>query len=337
MGSSLVVQTSFLGDVVLTTPLIRALAARGPVDVVTTPSGAELLRNNPHIRRLVTFDKRGSDRGPWGLLRLARHLAAPNEDAVAYCAQGSWRSALLAALAGYRRRVGFATSAARLAYTERVPFPWGEHHAARLLHLAGLEGSDTQPELFPGPDDRAAVDRLLAAGGWDGRTPLVALAPGSNWGTKRWPYFPELALRLAGWGQLVVLGGSAERELARKIAGRDPGVLDATGRLSLLASAELLGRCRILIGNDSLPQHLASAMRTPTITIFGPTVPELGFGPLAPASLALGHRSLACRPCHHHGPRRCPLGHWRCMRELGPDEVARAVQGLLARTSGGSR
>jgi heptosyltransferase-2 len=107
------------------------------------------------------------------------------------------------------------------------------------------------------------------------------------------------------------------------------GVVDGTASLSLLASAELIGRARILVTNDSAPQHLASAMGTPTITLFGPTVDEFGFGPLAPHSIPLGLDALACRPCHHHGPPRCPLGHWRCMRELGVDAVAAVVEELL--------
>jgi heptosyltransferase-2 len=107
-------------------------------------------------------------------------------------------------------------------------------------------------------------------------------------------------------------------------------VLDATGRLSLLASAELIGRCAVLVGNDSAPTHLASGIGTPTITLFGPTVEAFGFGPLAPRSEALGVQSLPCRPCHPHGPRECPLGHFACMKTLEPSQVAARVRNLLA-------
>ena len=108
-----------------------------------------------------------------------------------------------------------------------------------------------------------------------------------------------------------------------------PGAIDATGRLSLLASAELIGRCRVLVSNDSAPMHLASAMGTPTVAIFGPTVPDFGFGPLAPGSMVVGHDALPCRPCDRHGPQRCPLGHHRCMRDLPPELVADRVRALL--------
>jgi len=105
--------------------------------------------------------------------------------------------------------------------------------------------------------------------------------------------------------------------------------VNAVGALSLLGSAELIGRCALLVTNDSSPQHLASAMGTPTITIFGPTVPAFGFGPLAPGSVTLGHEHLDCRPCHHHGPPTCPLGHWRCMKELDVSVVEQAVHAAL--------
>ncbi|HEX5831084.1 MAG TPA: glycosyltransferase family 9 protein, partial [Gemmatimonadaceae bacterium] len=97
------------------------------------------------------------------------------------------------------------------------------------------------------------------------------------------------------------------------------------GRLTLLGSAELLRRCAALVTNDSAPQHLASAMATPTVALFGPTVPDFGFGPLAPRVAVAGVDALPCRPCDRHGPRRCPLGHWKCMQELAVDGVLRQV------------
>jgi len=87
----------------------------------------------------------------------------------------------------------------------------------------------------------------------------------------------------------------------------------------------------VLVTNDSAPQHLASAMGTPTVTVFGPTVPEFGFGPLAPRSDVVGVTGLDCRPCDRHGPVTCPLGHWRCMRDLPAATIAAAVEQLEMR------
>jgi heptosyltransferase-2 len=342
--ASLVIQTSFLGDTVLTTPLIAELARRGPVDVVATPASAALLANDPSIRKLYVYDKRGRDSGAAGLLRLARAIARDSREAVdgstppseraAYLAQGSVRSASLALVAGFRKRIGFDSSPARALYTVSIPYDRSVHHAERLWRLADSGRGSTAsemppPRLHPGEPERAAVDALLGTAS-DGR-PLVALAPGSVWGTKRWPFYPELAARIARRCRLAIVGSADDSDSARHIvrAAGAQGVVDATGKLSLLASAELIGRADLLVTNDSSPQHLASAMATPTITIFGPTVPAFGFGPLAPHSTTLGHPSLPCRPCHHHGPPTCPLGHWKCMRELGVEVVEGEVERIL--------
>ena len=340
--TSLIIQTAFIGDTILTTPLIAELATRGPVDMVTTPVSASLLQNNPALRHIFVFDKRDTQRGIAGLWAMARairrHRAqhdAGTDRTVAYLAQSSTRSAVLAVLAGVHERIGFATSAARSMYTTRVPYIENQHHAARLWLLAfpherraEPRADRLRPRLFPGAAERAAVDELLREHGLSG--PFVALAPGSVWATKRWPYYAELAQRLAQRLPVVVIGGSDDRTHADAIAAVVPPdrFVSAVGRLSLLASAELIGRARALVSNDSSPTHMASAMGTPTITIFGPTVPDFGFGPLAPRSVVVGHPALDCRPCDRHGPRSCPLGHWRCMREVGVDEVEKLTNQL---------
>lgn len=337
--ASLVIQTAFLGDMVLTTPLIAALARRGPVDVVGTPVNLPLLANNPAVRRAIAYDKR-APRRLRSLTAIGRELRTQKYDA-AYLAQGSLRSGALVIVAGVRRRIGFDTAGGRHLYTSRVRYDESLHHAERLLALAAERGvatsEDARPRLYPGERERAEVEELLRRHGAIGER-LVTLAPGSVWATKRWPYYPELATRL-GDSRIVIVGAMADQPLADAITAREPDAIDATGKLSLLASAELIGRCAAIVSNDSAPVHLASAMNTPTVAIFGPTVPGFGFGPLADRSEVAGHDSLACRPCHRHGPRRCPLGHWRCMGELSVDAVleslVRLVPNLLDRPAAG--
>ena len=333
--SSLVIQTSFLGDVVLTTPLIAELATRGPVDVVVTPAAAPLLANHPLIRSVIAYDKRGRDDGLGGIISLARSLSFAKYDA-AYLAQGSVRTAVIARAARIRRIVGFDSSGGKLLYTVRVHYRKDRHHAERLWRLAvGDAAADPSPEsirphLYPGETERHAVDALLESVPRDG-APMVALAPGSIWGTKRWPHYPALAAKLAPLYRIVVTGGSADAALAAAIAAAagPERVIDATGRLTLLASAELIARCAAIVTNDSAPQHLASAVGTPTLSIFGPTVPEFGFGPLAPRHRTAGNQTLSCRPCDRHGPQVCPLGHFRCMRELEVGHIEAEFRALL--------
>ncbi|HYW30979.1 MAG TPA: lipopolysaccharide heptosyltransferase II [Gemmatimonas sp.] len=342
-----VLQTAFLGDTVLTTPLIAALARRGPVHVVTTPAAAPLLANNPAVASVIVFDKRGGDAGIAGVRRVASRLRATGAT-TAILAQGSLRTAALSRLAGIPRRIGFASSPGRVLYTARIEYRRDLHHAGRLLMLdpdftAGTalpSGAALRPSLYPGAGDAAAVRALLHGAGIPDDAPLVALAPGSVWATKRWPSYDALAQRLATLARtrdarIVVLGGSGDAPLAAAISAAlttmdRPAALDATGKLSLLASAALIGRARVLVTNDSAPLHLASAMNTPTVALFGPTVPAFGFGPLADSAAVLGHDALSCRPCDAHGPKQCPLGHWRCMRELSEIAVGDAVERIAA-------
>ena len=323
---------------VLTTPLLERLAREGLVHVVATPANAAVLANHPAVASVIVFDKRGADRGWRGVRRVADALKATGATR-AYMAQGSLRTASLAWLAGIPERIGFDTSSGRVLYSRRVPYAKDQHHAVRLWQLASAPGDSTvpaniRPSLYPGAAEQDAVDALLHAAGFKGSELLIALAPGSVWATKRWPSYDALAaelVRSAQGSRIVVLGAAGDAPLATAIAtevARTGGapVIDATGKLSLLGSAALLARCRVLVSNDSAPLHLASAMNTPTVAVFGPTVPGLGFGPLAEQHAVVERYTLGCRPCHAHGPQQCPLTHWRCMRDIAPDRVLRAIE-----------
>ena len=337
MGGSLVIQTSFLGDVILTTPLIAELAQRGPVDVLVTPVGAAALENNPDIRTVIRYDKRGTYGSALSTWQTIQEIRARRPYQAAYLAQGSFRSGLLAMMTGAKDRIGFASSTGRVLYTTQLPYAPERHHAERLWSLAMSQCADPpthdqiRPRLYPSDEDRQKVDGLLRRSGSQG-DPFVALAPGSAWGTKRWPYYVELAKRLVAEDyRIALIGSKPDAAIATEIIGSLPqgSVINAVDFLPLLASAELIGRAQAIVTNDSAPQHLASAMGTPTLTIFGPTVPEFGFGPLAERNVVAGHEGLNCRPCDRHGPKRCPLGHWRCMRELTPEYISTLLMEVL--------
>jgi heptosyltransferase II len=320
--TALVIQTAFLGDVVLTTPLLAALAERhGRVDVVTTPAAAPLLETHPAVASVIRYDKHGADRGLVGILRMARRLRGRAYERV-YLPHRSWRSAALALLSGARARVGFADSPAAATYTRRVRRPRAGHEVERLLALAGHEGGAPPVRLELTADDHAAADEWLREHRVGDR--FVALAPGSIWGTKRWPGYAELAAALDG--PIVVVGGREDGPLAEAVVAGAPGrVRSAVGALGLRAAAALIARAAVLVTNDSAPLHLATATGTPVVAIFGPTVTQFGFGPRGARDRVVEHPALACRPCSAHGPQVCPLGHHRCMQELTVASVAAAV------------
>jgi heptosyltransferase-2 len=247
---------------------------------------------------------------------------------------------MLVAAAGIRRRVGFNTSEGRRLYSQIVEYRADRHHAERLWWLAESAAAPAREQLrmrlYPSVDDEHAAGSILHAGLKDLSRPIVALAPGSVWGTKRWPYYPELAVKLVDRFNIVVVGGPDDTQLGDAVVAQVPEgcAANAAGKLSVLGSAAAIARAVALVSNDSAPQHIASAMNTPTITVYGPTVPELGFGPVADVSLVAGNHTLDCRPCQHHGPPKCPLGHWRCMRELSSEYIYGMVsETLLERAS----
>ena len=325
---TLVIQTAFLGDVVLTTPLLSALAAlHGPVDVVTTPVAAPLLETHPAVRTVIPYDKRGTDRGWGGVRNLARRLNGERY-ARAYLPHRSLRTAAVAFLARIPARIGFAGGWSFL-YTEARPKPRTGHETDRLMALADDASGIYRPHLRPTPADEQAAAALMTGA-------FVALAPGSIWGSKRWPYYRELAGQLAEHVSVVVVGGQDDVGLGDEIERAATGgngrqrVVNACGKLTLRQSAALIGHASALVTNDSAPLHLATAMGTPVVALFGPTVTEFGFGPVRAGDLALGVDGLQCRPCSPHGPPRCPLGHHRCMRDLTVPAVFAAIEELGA-------
>ena len=324
----LVIQTAFLGDVVLTTPLLSALAERhGPVDVVTTPVAASLLETHPAVRTVIRYDKHGTQRGWRGIQELSSELRG-RRYSIVYLPHRSIRSAALALLTGAKERVGFAGSVAAISYSRRVPRSPTGHEVERLLALAGTAAAAARVNLGLTPDDHSVADRWLEA---HRIAPgFVALAPGSIWGTKRWPYYAQLAARLEQ--RCVIVGGPGDSSLADAIVAAAPGrAVSAVGALGLRGSAALIRRAGVLVTNDSAPLHLATAVGTPVVAIFGPTVPQFGFGPRGQDDTAVGVEGLACRPCSRHGPEHCPLGHHRCMRDLGIETVVAAVAAVLSR------
>jgi heptosyltransferase-2 len=326
--STLVIQTAFLGDVVLTTPLLARLAEQfGPVDVVTTPAAASLLEHHPAVATVISYDKRGQDRGWRGLARIASKLRQRGYARV-YLPHRSFRSALLALWSGAKERIGFDDSPAAMTYSSRVARTRHGHEVERLLALAGRREAASPPvTLGLTPSDEAAAEAWLSMN--QVSSPFVALAPGSVWATKRWPYYGELIARLES--PAVLVGGAEDKALTDSIVASSAGrAVNAAGALGLRQSAALIRRATVLVTNDSAPLHLATAVGTPVVAIFGPTVPEFGFAPRGINDLTIGLDALACRPCSKHGPPACPLGHHRCMRDISVDRVLQAVATIVS-------
>lgn len=338
LGNILVVQTAFAGDVILASPMAEAIhriSSVGRIDYLVTPETTVLLKNNPFIHTILSYDKRGSEGGISGFIRWKRRLQQAMYD-IAFIPHRSLRSALLVRCAAIPRRVGFDKSAASGLFTDIVPYTRNIHEVDRngmLLEVLGSVDCMPPPRLYPGHEEYEAVDDFLYGSGISRGERFITLAPGSVWATKRWLPSGFAAVGKALWHEnhvpSILVGGPGDRELSTDIRREGgEGFFDATGALSLLASAELIRRSQCLVSNDSAPLHLGVAVGKPVVALFGPTVPAFGFFPYGEGHVLI-QRDLECRPCGIHGGRRCPEHHFRCMKEITPDEVLQAVRGCL--------
>lgn len=335
----LVFQTAFIGDVLLTLPLLQVLKRRYPgvrVTMVAIPSTAPLLAHHPAVDECLIYDKRSKHSGLRGILAMARTLREHQFD-VALVPHRSLRSSLVCRLGGIPRRIGFSTSAGKVFFTDLVKYEKAEHEIARNLSLLSplnIDARETElPNLYPDASDKQMVDAVLGKETKEGHHP-IAVAPGSIWNTKRWPKerFVELTKILVAEGSSVVLiGGSQDARLCEEIRSEagDKNVVNAAGRLSLLQSAEAIRRCRVVVSNDSAPMHMAVAMRTPVVAIFGATVPEFGFAPLGKSDVVVQTIGLPCRPCSIHGGDHCPIQTFVCMKDITARRVFAEVRKLL--------
>ena len=330
----LIVPYMWIGDFVRCHSVVTLLRWRfphRPIDMLATTLCAPLADYMPGVRQAIVADL------PRGRLALAQQTALAErlkrEDyGTALTMPRTWKSALAPFLAGIPQRVGFAGEA-RLFLINDVRF--GERSLPRMVDrcaMLALPRGAEQPAQWPMPELRVAATetaawrarRGLAA---DGR-PVVALAPGAVGPSKRWPSasYAALARRLTADGISVwILGGPGEKSLAAEIAGGS-GARDLTGddlRDAILA----LASASVAISNDSGLLHVAAALGTPSIGIFGPTSPW-HWAPLNPlAAVVETVSALDCRPCHKP---ECRLVHHRCMRDIAPEQVMAATRSALA-------
>ena len=342
-------QTSFLGDVILTTPLIAEVRRRFPaarLTVLCTPQGCGLLKNNPDIDAFITDDKRGTGRGLRGLWRMVDVIRS-EQFTLALCPHKSLRSALLVSLARIPGRVGFRQSAGWFFYPHRANRDASRHDVERnlsVLRPLGIEPEQCERRLRANvdPASRAAVRQLFHSLGIEKKKDMLffGLNAGSVWPTKRWSAegYADLMVQLkkAYRCEILLFGGPEDLPIVQRIQNLAGHVgRSLVGRTGLAELACAMEWCDVFITNDSMPMHIAVAGGVPVVAIFCATTTQLGFYPYSSNAIVV-EKSLPCRPCGSHGGLRCPLGTEDCIRLIPSAEVLRAVERLVVSSRRGS-
>ncbi len=328
----LLVRFSAIGDILLMTPLIRALRKRHPeagITVLTKAAFAPLLAHNPRISEVIGWEP------DTPLAELGKRLRALHfthqldlhgslrSRALRWHTKGMWTTYP-------KHRVARSVLIRTKRNLSRDHRPVAERYfaAARGLDVVPDEGS---LECFLARPTLQSAQDFLADRNLGVSRQLIGLAPGAAHFTKRWPehHWTALAQRLVELGNDVVLvGGPADREVAERVAaavGDRSG--SSAGAFDLPGTAAILKRVRALVSGDTGLMHLATAVGAPVVALFGPTVEQFGFFPYH-AKASVLQRELNCRPCSSHGGPACPLTHHRCMQDVLPDQVLDALRKL---------
>jgi heptosyltransferase-2 len=313
----LVIQTAFLGDVILATPVVSELKRLFPevaIDMLVKKGNETLILDNPKIHKVLVFDK---SKGKWGaIFHLIREFRGNNYDLVINLHRfGS--SGLITTFSGAKLKYGFKKNPFSFSYTKSFEHEIGNgtHEVERNLALLKEFGANKnqRPELFPSEAHFNNVQVYKAE-------KYMCMAPASVWFTKQLPIekWVELIQKRSNESKIYLLGGPADFNLCEQIRveAKCENVVNLAGKLSLMESAALMKDATMNYVNDSGPLHIASAMNAPVTAFFCSTVPRFGFGPLSDDATISEVNGLDCRPCGLHGHTACPKGHFKCGNEM---------------------
>ncbi len=330
MQKILIIQTAFLGDTILITPLINAVKDCFPcslIDIVTLPKNSIVFQNNPSVNEIIPFDK---DKKFNSFLKLVKEIRASKYE-IAFLPHSSLTTTLLAYFGKIKRRIGFDRRVSKYFLTDRVDFRTNCLRIEKNLDLLKIYSDKKygmQTRLYIAENDKKYAENKLK----NISDKIVAIAPGSIWTTKRWgrENYINLLKKLPDKIFFVFLGAKEDYDLCQNIVENLPShnCLNLSGKSSILQSAAILQKCDLLLCNDSGAMHIANAVQTPVISFFGPTVKDLGYFPFRENDFVF-EVDLPCRPCGKHGHKECPLGHHNCMKKITPEMVHSKIKALF--------
>lgn len=316
MNRILVIQTAFIGDVILATPVIAALRDKYPqasISILVRAGNEGLLKNNPHLDEVLIWNKQKSKY--FGLLKMAIAVRKKQFDAI-YNLHRFGSSGFITWFSSAAVKAGFAKNPFSFCYTIRRLHNIGDgtHEIERNLSLIDKSLPLRRPEVFPSPTDQQFIVPYLTEN-------FVCIAPASVWFTKQYPAddWTKLCNEISAQTKIYLLGAPGDVLFCEKInsASTHTDITILAGKLSLLQSAALMKKAQMNYVNDSAPLHLASAVNARVRAVFCSTVPDFGFGPVSDDSKIIERKEkLYCRPCGLHGYHSCPEGHFKCAHDI---------------------
>jgi lipopolysaccharide heptosyltransferase II len=312
MKKILIIQTAFIGDVILATPVVEKLAARFPkaeIDFLLRKGNEGLLKNNPHIHKVLIWDKNSAKNR--SLFALIAAIRKSRYDLLVNLHRFT-SSGLIALFSQASVTVGFDKNPLSLFFSRKVKHEIapGIHEVDRNLSLIRDWTDDTfvGPKIFPGQDDFRKIQP---------QGKYICIAPLSVWFTKQLPEqrWVEFIDKIGKMTQVFLLGSKADSLICERIrkASKHKSTTNLAGELTYLESAALMKGAVMNYVNDSAPMHLASAVNATVTALFLSTIPEFGFTPLSDNYVVLQtDEDLPCRPCGLHGKARCPTAHFKC-------------------------
>lgn len=323
MQKILIIQTAFLGDVVLATPVAEKLQRFYPlaqIDMLVRKGNEGLLKDHPHISHVWIWNKK--DGKLKNLMGLISKIRKEKYDAVINLHRFA-SSGFVTICSGARQKIGFDKNPLSFLYTKKVKHEigTGRHEVQRNLDLIEYLTDRTfeKPRLYPSAQDEESIKQYK-----NGR--YICIAPTSVWFTKQYPAdkWVELIKKLDSTITIYLLGAPGDAAACEEIksASARSNIINLAGKLSLLLSAALMRDAEMNYVNDSAPLHIASAVNAPVTAVFCSTVPSFGFGPLSDSSKIVERiEPLYCRPCGLHGHKACPQGHFKCAYDIKVEQL----------------
>ncbi|NOT73635.1 MAG: glycosyltransferase family 9 protein [Cyclobacteriaceae bacterium] len=324
--SVLIIQTAFIGDVILATALLESLHHKFPeakIDFVVRKGNEALLQGHPFIRELFVFDKKNKFRNLIGLIGKIRKKKYDYVINV----QRFATTGIMTVLSGAKVTVGFDKNPLSFLFSKKITHQQEGLHEVernnRLIEFLTGSKEKSKPRLYPTPDQFEKVKEFT-------KDRYITVSPASVWFTKQFPVekWIEFVSEVPDHFRIFILGAPSDKELGEEIIRSVPSrdIVNLAGKLSLLESAALMKNSEMNYVNDSAPMHLSSALNAPVSAVYCSTVTDFGFGPLSDKSFVIEIiEDLDCRPCGLHGHRECPMGHFKCALNIQKEQLLATI------------